>query len=140
VKSRLRKVVKKRLVKAVGELSHYFFGASMRFMMEQVQFAAYGGSMNDSRHLFDKAKIMHFNAKEARDRGRPECRTHVDAYNELLDETEQICGDEVYQYMSHIEPLRRVSAYPIENEMDCLSNAVNKLSELMVYLQRERQK
>jgi len=97
--------------------------------------------MDDKRHLFDKAKIVHLNAKEARDKGNwLECPTHVNAYNELLAETAQICGDEAYQYMSPTELSRRVTAYPMEDGMECLSNVVNKLTELMAYLQREKQK
>jgi hypothetical protein len=97
--------------------------------------------MDDRRHLYDKARIVQLQAKEALDKKNwPACRTHVGAYNELLAETAQICGDEVYHYMSPIELSQRASAYPVEDGMVCLSNAVNKLTELIAYLQREKQK
>jgi len=97
--------------------------------------------MDDKRHLYDKARIACLQANEANEKKEwSTYRTYVDKYNELLTETAQICGDEVYQYMSPIELSRRVSAYPMEDAARYMSTAVNKLRELMAYLQRERQK
>lgn len=97
--------------------------------------------MDDKRHLYDKARIACLQANEANEKKEwSTYRTYVDKYNELLTETAQICGDEVYHYMSPIELSQRASAYPVEDGMVCLSNAVNKLTELIAYLQREKQK
>ena len=96
--------------------------------------------MDDKRHLYDKAKIMVFQANKALDdKDWPAYRTYVDGYNELLDLTARTCGAEVYKYMDHIKlpssPFIRLGDVP-----GYMSTAVNKLRELMAYLQVEEQR
>ncbi|MGA3315287.1 MAG: hypothetical protein ABSC64_02480 [Candidatus Korobacteraceae bacterium] len=100
-----------------------------------------GDFMDDKRHLRDKAEKMHEQAKEAYQKKRYyECPTYVDRYNELLDETAQTWGDEVYQEMRPTEPSKQVSAYPVEDAETCMSTVVKKLEKLVEYLKVEEQR
>jgi hypothetical protein len=96
--------------------------------------------MDDKRHLYNKAKILLNQANEAfRNKEWYAYRTYVDGYNELVELTAKICGDEVYRYMSPIK-LPSSAFVSIENAPSYMSTAVNKLRELMAYLQVEKQK